>query len=140
MFDIGWSELLIIAVVAIIVIGPKDLPRVLRNLGRAMGAVRRTASEFKAQFEDAVRDSELEELQREFADVAAMNPAGAIENAIGASLEPVSPAETKPKKARKTAAKTKSASKRRRKTTAKPATKTAQRSITRSSAKKPKAK
>ncbi len=138
MFDIGWSELLIIAVVAIIVIGPKDLPRMLRNLGRAMGAVRRTASEFKAQFEDAVRDSELEELQREFADVAAMNPAGAIENAIGASLEPVSPSEAKPRTARKTTAKTKSTSKRRRKTAAKPANKTARRRTSGSSAKKPK--
>ena len=101
MLDIGWSELLIIAVVAIIVIGPKDLPRVLRNLGRAVGAVRRTAGEFRAQFEDAVRESELDELQREFADVAAMHPAGAIKDAIETSLEPVEPPSAKPRTARK---------------------------------------
>lgn len=118
MLDIGWSELLIIAVVAIIVIGPKDLPRVLRNLGRAVGAVRRTAGEFRAQFEDAVRESELDELQREFADVAAMHPAGAIKDAIETSLEPVEPPSAKPRTARKSAAKPKPKSKPKQKTRA----------------------
>jgi len=136
MFDIGWSELLIIAVVAIIIIGPKDLPRVLRNLGRTMGAVRRTASEFKAQFEDAVRESEFDELQRELADAAAMHPAGAIKNAIETSLEPVGQPVSKTRAARsKAAAKPKSATKAKSATKPKSATKAKSAAKPKSSAK-----
>jgi len=64
MFDIGWSELLVIAVVAIVVVGPKDLPRLMRTFGHYMGKVRRMASDFQRQFEDAVRDSELDEVRK----------------------------------------------------------------------------
>ena len=60
MFDIGWSEVLVIAVVAIIVVGPKDLPRMLRAFGKTMGQVRRTANDFKRQFDDALREAERE--------------------------------------------------------------------------------
>ena len=74
MFDLGWSELLIIAVVMIIVIGPKDLPSVLRGLGRSMGALRRTANDFRLQFEEAIRESELDELRHEFSDVNTIDP------------------------------------------------------------------
>jgi len=136
MFDIGWSELLIIAVVAIIIIGPKDLPRVLRNLGRTMGAVRRTAGEFKAQFEDAMRESEFDELQRELADVAAMHPAGAIKNAIETSLEPVGQPVSKIRAARgKAAAKPKTATKPKTVTKSKSATKAKSAAKPKSSAK-----
>ena len=107
MFDFGWSELLIIAVVMIIVIGPKDLPRVLRGLGRAMGAVRRTAADFRAQFEDAVRESELDELRRDFQDVGSIDPMasvqGAIEDALEPARAPAAPVESAPLK--KTSAK-----------------------------------
>ncbi len=57
MFDIGWSELLVIAVVAIIVVGPKDLPGMLRAFGRTMTQVRRTANDFKRQFNEALREA-----------------------------------------------------------------------------------
>ena len=60
MFDIGWSEILVIAVVAIVVVGPKDLPRMLRTFGKTMGTVRRTANDFKRQFDDALREAERE--------------------------------------------------------------------------------
>lgn len=60
MFDIGWSEVLVIAVVAIIVVGPKELPRMLRTFGRTMGSVRRTANDFKRQFDEALREAERE--------------------------------------------------------------------------------
>jgi sec-independent protein translocase protein TatB len=60
MFDIGWSELLVIAAVAIIVVGPKDLPRMLRTFGKTMGQVRRTANDFKRQFDEALREAERE--------------------------------------------------------------------------------
>ena len=57
MFDIGWSELLIIGVMALIVVGPKDLPVLLRNIGRYVGIIRSQASEFRAQFDEALRET-----------------------------------------------------------------------------------
>jgi sec-independent protein translocase protein TatB len=64
MFDIGWSELLVIAVVAIIVVGPKDLPRLMRTFGHYVGKLRHMASDFQRQFEEAVRDSEIDEVRK----------------------------------------------------------------------------
>ena len=71
MFDIGWSELLIIGIVALIVIGPKELPGALRTLGQWMTKIRRMASEFQGQFQDAMREAELAELKKEMDDMAA---------------------------------------------------------------------
>ena len=65
MFDITSSKLLILGLVALIVIGPKDLPALLRTLGRYMGIIKRQAAEFRAQFDEAMRESELEQLKRE---------------------------------------------------------------------------
>jgi sec-independent protein translocase protein TatB len=65
MFDIGWSELLVIGIVALVVIGPKDLPKVLRTLGQMMTKVRRMASEFQGQFQEAMREAELADLKKE---------------------------------------------------------------------------
>lgn len=62
MFDIGWSEILVIGIVALVVIGPKDLPRVLRALGKWTGQMRRMAGEFRRQFDDAMREAELTEV------------------------------------------------------------------------------
>jgi sec-independent protein translocase protein TatB len=64
MFDVGWSELLVIAVVAIIVIGPKDLPRLMRTFGQYAGKVRRVAAEFQREFEDAMREAEVDEVRK----------------------------------------------------------------------------
>ncbi len=64
MFDIGWSELLVIAVVAIVVVGPKDLPKLLRSFGHYAGKLRRAASDFQRQFEEAMRESEVEEVRK----------------------------------------------------------------------------
>jgi sec-independent protein translocase protein TatB len=64
MFDIGWSELLVIAVVAIVVVGPKDLPRLMRTFGHYAGKLRRAAADFQRQFEDAMRETELEEVRK----------------------------------------------------------------------------
>ena len=58
MFDIGWSELVIIAVVALIAIGPKELPGVLRMVGQWMGKARKMAAEFQGQFQEAMREAE----------------------------------------------------------------------------------
>jgi sec-independent protein translocase protein TatB len=64
MFDIGWSELLVIAVVAIVVVGPKDLPKLMRSFGHYAGKLRRSASDFQRQFEEAMRESEVEEVRK----------------------------------------------------------------------------
>jgi sec-independent protein translocase protein TatB len=64
MFDIGWSELLVIAVVAIVVVGPKELPKLLRTFGYYAGKLRRAAAEFRRQFDDAMREAELEEVKK----------------------------------------------------------------------------
>ena len=66
MFDIGWGELVVIGIVALIAIGPKELPSVLRTLGQWMGKVRRMASEFQAQFQEAMREAEMADLKKQF--------------------------------------------------------------------------
>ena len=71
MFDIGWSELLVIAVVAIVVIGPKELPRLMRTFGHYTGKIRRAAADFQRQFEEAVRESELDEVRKAMHEVQA---------------------------------------------------------------------
>lgn len=69
MFDIGAIELLILAIVAIIVVGPKDLPGMLRGLGRFMGKMRSMAREFQTQFEDAARGTGIDEIRKGISDV-----------------------------------------------------------------------
>jgi sec-independent protein translocase protein TatB len=64
MFDIGWSELVVIGVVALIAIGPKELPGVLRSVGFWMGKVRRMAAEFQGQFQEAMREAEMSDLKK----------------------------------------------------------------------------
>ena len=69
MFDIGWSELIVIAVVALIAIGPKELPGVLRMVGQWMGKARKMASEFQGQFNEAMREAEMADLKKTFDEV-----------------------------------------------------------------------
>jgi sec-independent protein translocase protein TatB len=69
MFDIGWSELVVIGVVALIAIGPKELPGVLRTAGQWMGKMRRMANEFQGQFNEAMREAEVADLKKQFDDV-----------------------------------------------------------------------
>ncbi len=71
MFDIGWSELIVIGVVALIAIGPKELPGVLRMVGQWMGKARRMANEFQNQFQEAMREAEVADMKKQFDDVTA---------------------------------------------------------------------
>jgi len=64
MFDITSSKLLILGIVALLVIGPKDLPALLRTIGKYMGIIKRQAAEFRAQFDEAMRESEIHELKK----------------------------------------------------------------------------
>ena len=79
MFDIGWSEIAVIAVVALIAIGPKELPGVLRMVGQWMGKARKMAAEFQGQFQEAMREAEMADLKKSFDEVkeAATGFAGA---------------------------------------------------------------
>jgi sec-independent protein translocase protein TatB len=69
MFDIGWSEFVLIAVVALIAIGPKELPGVLRMVGQWMGKARKMAAEFQGQFQEAMREAEMADLKKSFDEV-----------------------------------------------------------------------
>ena len=89
MFDIGWSELVVIAAVALIAIGPKELPGVLRTLGTYMRKIRGMASEFQGQFNEAMREAEMADLKKsvdEMADTAKsftdFDPLGSVRKEI----------------------------------------------------------
>ena len=81
MFDISWGKLVIIGVVALIVIGPKELPAVLRTLGQWMTKIRRMAGEFQGQFQEAMREAEMADLKKQFDETtsslnSALDPTG----------------------------------------------------------------
>ena len=82
MFEIAWSELLLVLVVAIIFVGPKELPGMLRTFGRMMGKLRRAADDFRQQFDESVREAGGEDLQRELAELRRNNPLNEIRNTI----------------------------------------------------------
>jgi sec-independent protein translocase protein TatB len=65
MFDLGWSELLVVAVLAIIFVGPKDLPKMMRTVGQYVAKARAMAREFQSSFDELARETELDELRRE---------------------------------------------------------------------------
>ncbi|MFN8948961.1 MAG: Sec-independent protein translocase protein TatB, partial [Alphaproteobacteria bacterium] len=69
MFDIGWSELVVIAIVALVVIGPKDLPQAFRVAGQWMAKARLMAQEFQSHIDEMMRQSDVEEMKREFRDM-----------------------------------------------------------------------
>jgi sec-independent protein translocase protein TatB len=69
MFDIGWSELVVIAVVALIAIGPKELPGVLRMVGQWVAKARKMAAEFQGQFNEAMREAEMADIKKTFDEV-----------------------------------------------------------------------
>ncbi|MBF5094313.1 twin-arginine translocase subunit TatB [Azospirillum sp. INR13] len=65
MFDIAWSELMVIAVIALVVIGPKDLPKAIFTLGKWVRKARGVAREFQTHIDDMMRETELDELRKE---------------------------------------------------------------------------
>ena len=134
MFDIGWSELLVIIVVAIVVVGPKELPKLMGTFGHYAGKLRRAAADFQRQFDEAMRDTEVAEVKKAMeavrAETASLDqpvmlpkidtpaspttpapvppPAPVAPPAPAASAAPARPeAEAKPKPPRKRAASTK---------------------------------
>jgi sec-independent protein translocase protein TatB len=98
MFDVGWSEILVIAAVAIVVVGPKDLPRMLRTFGKTMGQVRRTANDFKRQFDEALREAEreagLEDAKKQIS--AATKPLSDVKKDLDATMREAAKPVTAP--------------------------------------------
>src|ERR1700742_3514338 len=66
MFDLDAGKILVFGVVALVVIGPKDLPRVLRTVGNTVGRMRRMAAEFQNQFAEVIKEADLEDVKKEF--------------------------------------------------------------------------
>lgn len=82
MLDIGWPELLLVAIVMILVVGPKDLPPMLRAFGKTIKKYRGMATDFKNQFNDALDESELDELRQAASDVKNLNPTSKLKDAM----------------------------------------------------------
>src|SRR5215471_14388034 len=104
MFDIAWSELLLIAVIALIFIGPKELPQVLHTLGRMTAKLRRSADDFRRQFEDTVREAGYEDLHKNIQEFRSLNPANQLKDSIARAInqdytpKPVAPGTQAPAK------------------------------------------
>ena len=120
MFDIGWDEMLFTAIIAIVVIGPKDLPRALRAAGQWIAKVRRVSGHFRSGIETMIREAEMQDMEKTWREqneaIMAAHPATAAEDAAlvgtnpGTLMEPLpAPSEalpsTKPARAKKAAAK-----------------------------------
>jgi sec-independent protein translocase protein TatB len=86
-FGIGYTELFVIAVVAIIVIGPKDLPKVLRAFGRTMNKMRGMAREFQGHMDAAMREAGLDEVKKEVQSIRNLNPVTAVKNEVTNTLK-----------------------------------------------------
>lgn len=82
MLDIGWSELLVIAIVLIVVVGPKDLPPMIRAFGKMMAGLRRMGGEFRSQFDEAMREADLDEVRKTIADAKNLNPTNSLRDAF----------------------------------------------------------
>ena len=87
MFDLfSWNHILILLIVALVVVGPKDLPRLMHMMGRWAGKARGMANEFKRSFDDMARQSELEELRKEVEALKANNPLADVQKSLDESL------------------------------------------------------
>lgn len=100
MFDFDIGKLLVVAIVALAVIPPKDLPRVMRTVGQVLGRMRRMAAEFQGQFMDAMREAEFDSVRKELAELnekataANFDPAKMIRDEVTKAAEPVRTAES----------------------------------------------
>jgi sec-independent protein translocase protein TatB len=82
MFDIGWTEMLVIAVVMIVVVGPKDLPKMLRTFGRTTAKMRSMAGDFQRQFNEALKEAELDDVKKSVDSLKGLNPANEIKKQL----------------------------------------------------------
>lgn len=101
MLDMSWGEVMVIGAVALIVIGPKDLPRALRTVGQVTGKLRRMAAEFQGQFNEAMREAELDDVKRQLQGMndsvsslnsTSFNPIQTIRDELKTAIEKPEPA------------------------------------------------
>ncbi len=105
-FDIGWTEIALIGGVALIAIGPKELPGALRTAGQWVGKARRLAQDFQSQFQEALREADIAEMKKQFddaANAAAATPSSLlgstvndVKDALALDAPPATPAEPAP--------------------------------------------
>ncbi|MET0530072.1 MAG: Sec-independent protein translocase protein TatB [Microvirga sp.] len=102
MLDMSWGEVMVIGAVALIVIGPKDLPRALRTIGQVTGKLRRMAAEFQGQFNEAMREADLDDVKKQIQGVndsvtsmngKTFNPIQTIRDELKTSVEAPVPAD-----------------------------------------------
>lgn len=106
MFEIGWTEMLVIAVVMIVIVGPKDLPNMLRTFGRTTAKLRAMAGDFQKQFNEALKEAELDDVKKSIDTLRDLNPAAEIKKQLNpfekaaadvrAGLDGLKPAAPKP--------------------------------------------
>ncbi|MGP4673393.1 Sec-independent protein translocase protein TatB [Agrobacterium salinitolerans] len=82
MLDIGWSELLVIAVVLIVIVGPKDLPPMIRAFGKTMASLRKMAGDFRSQFDEALKEADMDDVRQTISDVRNLNPTNSLRDAM----------------------------------------------------------
>jgi sec-independent protein translocase protein TatB len=82
MLEVGYSEILVIAIVLIVVVGPKDLPKMLRAFGRMMTKFRTVSGDFRRQFDEALREAELDEVRKTISDVRNLDPRNQLRDAL----------------------------------------------------------
>ena len=80
--QVGMFELMMLGILALIVVGPKDLPRLMNRVGKAVGQMRQMANEFRASFDQMAREAEIEEMRKEIETLKAANPVREKEDAV----------------------------------------------------------
>jgi len=86
--DLSWSHILLLLVVALVVVGPKDLPRLMREVGRWAGKARAMADQFRKSFDEMARQSELDELRREIDELRAIRPIADVQRHVSDAILP----------------------------------------------------
>lgn len=88
MFDLSWSHILLVVVVALVVVGPKDLPKLMRTVGRWLGKARSMADQFRKSFDEMTRQAELDELRAELDALRSSRPLSGVEQDLNKSILP----------------------------------------------------
>ncbi|MBL6854036.1 MAG: twin-arginine translocase subunit TatB [Alphaproteobacteria bacterium] len=88
MLDLSWSHIVILLIVALVVVGPKDLPRLMRIIGQWTGKARAMANEFRKSFDDMARQAELDELRKEIEQLKHNNPLNDVAKELNKSIIP----------------------------------------------------
>src|ERR1700722_4585254 len=91
MMDLSWSHILLVLIVALVVVGPKDLPRLMRIVGRWIGKARAMADQFRKSFDEMARQSELDDRRAEMEALRTHRPLADIEHKMNQSILPPDP-------------------------------------------------